>query len=56
MLNRFYIAAMSLLTVAGVMSVAAASDTTGRVIGVVITLSGLVGVFAGIMSRRKKKD
>ncbi|XAS68410.1 hypothetical protein V3C33_03560 [Micrococcaceae bacterium Sec5.7] len=54
-MNRLYIVAMSLLAVAGVMSVMAATDTTGRVIGIVITASGLAGVFAAIMSRKKNK-
>lgn len=54
-MNRTYMVAMSLLAVAGAMSVAAATDTAGRIIGVLMCLAGLLGVFAAIMSRRKTK-
>ena len=53
-MSRFYIVVMSLLTVVGVMAFAAASETTGRAIGIVMAMAGLAGVSAAIMSRRKK--
>jgi hypothetical protein len=54
-MSRLYIVAMSLLTVVGVMSVMAAADTTGRIIGAMMAVAGFAGVVAGIMSRRKKE-
>ncbi len=54
-MSRFYMVVMSLLAVVGVMSFAAATDTTGRAIGIVMFVAGLGGVFAAIMSRRKSK-
>ncbi|MEC5182547.1 putative membrane protein YccC [Arthrobacter sp. CG_A4] len=54
-MNRLYIVCMSLLVVVGVAFTAAANDTIGRIIGVVMALAGLSGVFAAIMSRRRRK-
>lgn len=54
-MSRTFIAVMSLLAVVGVMSFAASADTTGRVIGIVMFVAGIGGVFAAIMSRRKGK-
>jgi len=54
-MRRFNIVVMSLMAVAGVMWIAAADDTTMRVLGIIVTVAGLTGVLSAIMSGRNGK-
>lgn len=51
-MRRFFFIAMALLGLIGVMSIAAATDSTDRAVGILISLTGFIGAVAAATSKR----